>query len=136
MDNIEAQPKRKKHPMDESFRMFSELIKSYKPDTVDENTINSLRFMLSHPTFAPLWDVIADKLIDIGEYYRLLSERTVKTNMQGKPLNSPKKGPTSDTRKKKKKVANAGDVPEGSTPGPTLEFRTDPDTGLLIPVRK
>ena len=136
MDNIEAQPKRKKQHMNEAFRLFSDLIESYKPDTVDENTIKSLRFMLEHPTFAPLRDVIANKLIDIGEYYRLINERTVKTNLEGKPINTPKKGPTRDNRKKKRKATNASDAPEGSTPGPTMEFRTDPDTGLLIPVRK
>ena len=136
MDTIETQPKRKKHHMNDAFRLFADLIKSYKPDTVDENTIKSLRFMLEHPTFAPLRDVIADKLIDIGEYYRLLNEKTVKTNLEGKPINTPKKGPTRDTRKKKKRAANSNDVPEGSTPGPTMEFVQDPDSGLLMPVRK
>ena len=122
--------------MQEAYRMLSDVVSSYEPDRLDEKTVDSLRFMLKSDTFAPIRNVIADKLIEIGEYFRRKSERTVKTNLEGKPLDKPRHNPTRDTRKRKKKVANAGDIPSGSTPGPTMDFVQDPKTGLLMPVKK
>jgi hypothetical protein len=119
--------------MKAAYAMLADAIRSYEPDRLDENTVKSLRFMLKHDNFAPIRDVIMDKLIDIGEYFRNKEERVVKTNLEGKPLNKPKR-PT-DNRKRKKKVANAGDVPEGSTPGPSISFVQDPKSGILLPVK-
>jgi hypothetical protein len=119
--------------MKAAYAILADAIRSYEPDRLDENTVKSLRFMLKHDNFAPIRDVIMDKLIDIGEYFRNKEERVVKTNLEGKPLNKPKR-PT-DNRKRKKKVANAGDVPEGSTPGPSISFVQDPKSGILLPVK-
>jgi hypothetical protein len=119
--------------MKAAYTMLADAIRSYEPDRLDENTVKSLRFMLKHETFAPIRDVIMDKLIDIGEYFRNREEKVVKTNLEGKPLNKPKRTP--DNRKRKKKVANAGDVPEGSTPGPSISFVQDPKSGILLPVK-
>jgi len=123
----------KEKRMNEAYRMMADVVKSYEPDNLSEEVVNSLRFMLKCETFAPIRDVIMDKLIDIGEYFRNKEERVVKTNLEGKPLNKPKR-PT-DNRKRKKKVANAGDVPEGSTPGPSISFVQDPKSGILLPVK-
>jgi hypothetical protein len=119
--------------MKAAYAILADAIRSYEPDRLDENTVKSLRFMLKHDNFAPIRDVIMDKLIDIGEYFRNKEERVVKTNLEGKPLNKPKR-PT-DNRKRKKKVANAGDVPEGSTPGPSISFVQDPKSGILLPIK-
>ena len=119
--------------MKAAYAILAEAIRSYEPDRLDENTVKSLRFMLKHDNFAPIRDVIMDKLIDIGEYFRNKEERVVKTNLEGKPLNKPKR-PT-DNRKKKKKQANAGDAPEGSTPGPSISFVQDPKSGILLPIK-
>lgn len=120
--------------MNEAYRMMADVIRSYEPDSLSDEVVASLRFMLKSETFAPIRDVIMDKLIDIGEYFRNKEEKVVKTNLEGKPINKPKR-PT-DNRKRKKKQANAGDAPEGSTPGPSMTFVQDPKTGILLPTQK
>ena len=117
------------YPMTQAHALLAETIKSYEPDRLSEEVVASLRFMLKHPTFIPLREVIADKLIEIGEYFARREEQIVKTNLEGKPINKPKRTP--DNRKKKRKVANAADAPEGSTPGPTMEFTVR--GGILVP---
>jgi len=121
----------KEKKMQEAYAALADVVRSYEPDRLDDNTVQSLKFMLRHETFAPIHDVIADKLIDIGEYFRKKSENTVRTTLEGKPLDKPKRGPKTDNRKKKRKVANAADAPEGSTPGPTMEFTVR--GGILVP---
>jgi len=125
----------KETPMTAGHALLADAIRSYEPDRLSEEVVDSLRFMLKHPTFAPLRDIIADKLIEIGEYFRNKSERIVKTNMEGKPINKPKSGPKRDARKKKRRVANAADAPEGSTPGPTMDFIQTKE-GILVPLKK
>lgn len=115
--------------MQDAYQLLGEVVKSYEPDRLSEEVVASLRFMLKHPTFIPLREIIADKLIEIGEYFARREERIVKTNLEGKPINRPKRTP--DNRKKKRKVANAGDVPEGSTPGRSMEFTVR--GGILVP---
>jgi hypothetical protein len=132
MDKIKTYKEKR---MREAYASLAEVISSYEPDRLDEKTVDSLRFMLKHDTFAPIRQVIIDKLIDIGEYFRKRDERIIKTTLDGKPI-KPKNIPKNDNRKRKKKQANAGDVPSGSTPGPTMDFRVDPDTGILLPVKK
>ncbi len=124
----------KEKQMTEAYTMLADVIRSYEPDRLCEGTIQSLRFMLKHETFAPIHEVIEDKILEIAEYFRKQNEQYVETNLDGKPLNKPKRGPTRDNRKKKKaKVANAGDLPE---PSLTMNFKVDPNTGLLMPVKK
>jgi hypothetical protein len=120
---------RKEKNMQEAYATLADVIRSYEPDRMTRETISSLRFMLKHETFAPIRDVIVNKLIDIGEYFRNRDERIVRTNLEGKPINKPKRTP--DNRKKKRKVANAADAPEGSTPGPSMEFEVR--GGILVP---
>jgi len=106
--------------MQEAYAALADVVRSYEPDRLDDNTVQSLKFMLRHETFAPIHDVIEDKILEIADFFRRKSENTVRTNLEGKPINKPKRTP--DNRKKKRKVANAADAPEGSTPGPTMEF--------------
>ena len=115
-----------------AYAMLADVVRSYEPDTLDENTVDSLKFMLKHPTFAPIHNVIADKIIEIGNYFKRQTERVIHTDDGGKPVNKPKRTP--DNRKKRKRAANAGDIPEGSTPGPSMTFMQDPQTGLLVPI--
>lgn len=117
--------------MQEAYAALADVVRSYEPDRLDENTVQSLRFMLKHETFAPIHDVIEDKILEIADFFRRKSENTVRTNLEGKPLDKPKRGPTRDNRKKKRKVANAADAPEGSTPGPSMEFTVR--GGILVP---
>ena len=63
------------YPMTQAHALLAETIKSYEPDRLREEVVASLRFMLKHPTFAPLRDVIMDKLIEIGEYFARREER-------------------------------------------------------------
>ena len=121
--------------MKAAYAILADAIRSYEPDRLDENTVNSLRFMLKHDNFAPVRDVIMDKLIDIGEYFRNKEERIVKTNLEGKPINKPKNSPKRDNRKKKKKQANAANAPEGSTLGLTMNFIQTKE-GILVPLKK
>lgn len=122
--------------MSPTYQLLAKTISSYEPDCLCEDTIKSLRFMLKNEVFAPVHSVIEDKILEVAEYFRKRNNEYVQTNLDGKPLNRPKRGPTRDNRKKKKAQANAADGPEGSTPGPRMEFRVDKNTGLLIPVRK
>jgi hypothetical protein len=122
--------------MSEAYTMMADVIRAYEPDRLSQEVVDSLRFMLTCDTFAPIRDVIVDKLIDIGEYFRKRDERVVQTTLDGKPINKPKNSPKRDNRKRKKKQANAGDVPANSTPGPVMNFVQDPDTGILLPVKK
>jgi len=133
MDTIKPN---KENPMTAGHALLANAIRSYEPDRLDENTVQSLRFMLKHEAFAPVHEVIEDKILEIADFFRKRDERYVKTNLEGKPLNKPKRGPTRDNRKRKKKQANAGDAFEVGTPGPTMEFIQDPTTKLLIPVKK
>lgn len=119
--------------MDEAYRMLAEVVASYEPDRLCEDTIASLRFMLKSEVFAPIHDVIEDKILEVAEFFRRRNEEYVKTNLEGKPLNRPKRGPKNDNRKKKKVQANAGNLGE---PALSMEFRIDKGTGLLIPVKK
>jgi hypothetical protein len=118
--------------MKPAYVMLATAIRSYEPDRLSEEVVASLRFMLRSETFAPIKDIIADKLIDIGEYFRRKDERVVKTNLEGKPINRPTRTP--DGRKRKKKAT--GNAPEGSTPGPSMSFVQDPNTGILLPVKE
>ncbi len=116
--------------------LLADAIRSYEPDRLSEEVVDSLRFMLKCETFAPIRDIIADKLIDIGEYFQRRNDRIVKTTMEGKPINKPKNSPRRDNRKKKRKTANAGDITEVSTPGPSMSFIQDPKSGILVPLKK
>lgn len=122
---------RKEKKMQEAYAALADVVRSYEPDRLDDNTVQSLKFMLRHETFAPIHDAIEDKILEIADFFRRKSENTVRTNLEGKPLDKPKRGPTRDNRKKKRKVANAADAPEGSTPGPSLEFTVR--GGILVP---
>lgn len=128
LDNEETEK-----PMPAAYAILADAIRAYDPATLNEDFVRSLRFMLKHENFAPIRDVIADKLIEIGEFFARREERIVKTNLEGKPINKPKR-PT-DNRKRKKKVSNGGDIPEGNAPS-TMDFIQDPKTGLLMPVKK
>ena len=117
-----------------TFQLLANTIRSYEPDRLCENTISSLRFMLKSEVFAPVHDVIEDKILEVAEFFRRRNEEVVKTNLEGRPLNRPKRGPKVDNRKKKKAQANAGNIP--GEPALSMEFRIDKNTGLLMPVRK
>ena len=119
----------KEPPMKPAYASLATTIRTLEPDALDEKIVDSLRFMLKHPTFAPLRDVIMEKLIDIGEYFRLKDEKFVKTNLEGKPINKPKRTP--DGRKKKKKQTATGN----GEPALTMDFVTTPE-GILVPVKK
>jgi hypothetical protein len=123
-----------KKPMAPTFQLLANTIRSYEPDRLCENTISSLRFMLKSEVFAPVHDVIEDKILEVAEFFRRRNEEVVKTNLEGRPLNRPKRGPKVDNRKKKKVQANAGNLP--GEPALSMEFRIDKNTGLLMPVRK
>lgn len=126
-------PKEKK--MSPAFKMLSQVIQEYKPELLTEETVESLRFMLKSDVFAPIRDVIADKLIDIGEYFARMEQEVVQTNAEGKPLNTKPK-PTRDNRKRAKKTKMASShSPEALSPESTMIFRLDPDTNILMPVK-
>jgi hypothetical protein len=116
--------------MKPAYVMLANAIKSYEPDRLSEEVVDSLRFMLKSETFAPIKDIIADKLIGVGEYFRKKSERIVKTNLEGKPLSPPKR-PT-DNRKKKKTQTNAASSNE---PALTMDF-VQTREGILVPLKK
>lgn len=119
--------------MQDAYRILEEVVKSYEPDRLSEEVVESLRFMLRHPSFAPIRDVIADKLIDIGEYFQKKSERIVKTTLEGKPITTPTRPsrPT-DNRKKKKTQTNAASSNE---PAMTMDF-VQTREGILVPLKK
>lgn len=119
----------KEKRMREAYRMLAETIRSYEPDRLSEEVVASLRFMLKSETFAPLRDVIMEKLIDIGEYFRLKDEKFVKTNLEGKPINKPKRTPDGRKKKKKQTANSLGD------PALTMDFVTTPE-GILVPLKK
>ncbi len=117
----------KEPPMKPAYAALAATIRSYEPDRLSEEVVASLRFMLKHPTFTPLRDVIMEKLIDFGEFFRRKDERVVKTNLEGKPLNKPKRTP--DGRKKRKQTA-------ASTSDPALTMDFVQKDGILVPVKK
>lgn len=117
-----------------AYQMLANTIRSYEPDRLCEDTIKSLRFMLKSEVFAPVHDVIEDKILEVADYFRKRNDEVVKTNLEGKPVNTPKRGPTRDNRKKKKAQANAGNLP--GEPALSMEFRIDKNTGLLMPVKR
>ena len=121
-------------PMPQAYKMLAATVDAIQPDRLSEEVVASLRFMLTCETFAPIRDTIANKLIEIGEYFARRDEMYIRTNLEGKPINKPKRTP--DSRKKKKKTSNAGDIPDGSTPVPSLVFQVDEKTGLIIPIKK
>lgn len=123
-----------KKPMAPAYQMLADTIRSYEPDRLCEKTIASLRFMLKSEVFAPIHDVVEDKILEVAEYFRKRNDEYIQTNLEGKPLNRPKRGPKVDNRKKKKVQANAGNLP--SEPALSMDFRMDKNTGLLIPVKK
>jgi hypothetical protein len=128
MDTLYETPT--EYPMTQAHAMLAATIRSYEPDCISKDEIDSLHFMLKHPSFIQIREVIANKLIDIGEHFRKMEEKIVKTNLEGKPINKPKRTP--DNRKKKKKVSNAGDIQDASL---TMNFAVDPSTGILVPVK-
>lgn len=119
--------------MKPAYVMLANAIKSYEPDRLSEEVVDSLRFMLKNEAFAPIRDVIADKLIDIGEYFQKKSERIVKTTLEGKPITTPTRPsrPT-DNRKKKKTQTNAASSNE---PAMTMDFIQTRE-GILVPLKK
>ena len=116
-----------------AYQMLAATVRSYEPDRLCEDTIKSLRFMLKSEVFAPIHDVIEDKILEVAEYFRKRNDEYIQTNLEGKPVNTPKRGPKNDNRKKKKAQANAGNLGE---PALSMDFRMDKNTGLLIPVKK
>lgn len=119
----------KEPEMTPAHTMLAATIRSYEPDRLSEEVVASLRFMLKHPVFAPLRNIIADKLIDIGEYFRNKSERIVKTNLEGKPINKPKRTPDGRKRKKHQTAASSNE------PALTMDF-VQTREGILVPVKK
>jgi hypothetical protein len=119
--------------MNESYALLAHVIKSYNPDTLDENTFYSLKFMANHENFSPIHDVIEDKILEIADYFKGRKDTQVTTNLEGKPV-SPKPKRTPDNRKKKKRASNAGDIPDNAIQGPSMTFVTDPQSGLLVPI--
>lgn len=113
---------------------LAEVVKAYDPATLNDDFVASLKFMAKHETFKPIWGVVIDKLIDVGEYFRNREATFVQTNAEGKPLNKPKV--TSDSRKRRKTQASGTPGPEDSTPGPSMTFVQDPNTGILVPSKK
>ena len=119
----------------ESYDALASVIRSYEPDRLSEEVVDSLRFMLKHPTFAPIHEILEAKILEIADYFHKRSERVVRTTLDGKPINKPKNSPKRDNRKKKKKQANAADAPDGSTPGLTMDFIQTKE-GILVPLKK
>ena len=126
MDTIKTETETK---MTEAYELIANVIRSYEPDRLDENTVESFKFMLECDTFAPIHKVLADKILEIGEYIKKLNDLVVRTDVSGKPVDKPKRTP--DTRKRRKKSANGNDLPDCGW-GMTFVQKD----GILVPVQK
>ncbi len=69
-----------------AYTTLTQVINQLVADTMDENTITSLRSMLDMPNFQPIREVIENKIIEVGNFLKSKESEKPKTEIRKSDL--------------------------------------------------